>query len=183
MTSQIDFYIDENETIYVSDKAILTITPGNKGSLLSGFQYIGELIGQSTCFVNKVRFHVSGWIDPDGSDLNDTRMFMLAGVVPYQNFTTSNAPGKLEDYQELKGFPLKGCYGYSSSPKPRDSAVPSDNWQQVNNYFTWSRTYKPRTALLLSRLQEFCFTVYNESASASDIKALSSIEIQFKRGD
>lgn len=183
MTVNIDYYIDDNETIYVSDRETLSLTPGNKGSIFCGIDDIDDLSGQSTVFLNKVRFHVSGWIDPDGSDLNNTFLFMLAGVIPQGSYGTSTAPGKLEDYQELKGFPLKGCYGYASTLKPRDVTVPEENWQQVNNFVSWSRTYRPRKALLLSRLQELCFTVYNASSSGSDVSVWATIEVQFKRGD
>lgn len=183
MTVNIQTYVDDNETIYVSDRETITLTGGNKASLFVGLDDIDELPAQSTVFVNKIRFHVSGWIDPDGSDFNDTILFMLGGIVPQGAFTTSNAPGELQDYQEIKGFPLKGCYGYASTLKPRDNVMTEENWQQVNNFVSWSRTYRPRKALLLSRLQEICFTVYSSSAGNSDCKLWADMEVQLKRGD
>ena len=183
MSVNIKAYVDDNETIYVSDWSVLILNPGIKGSMFTGLDQIDELPGQSTVFVNKIRFHACGWIDPDGSDLNNTTAYMLAGVVPEGEFSSSNAPGELDDYQTIKGFPLKNCFGYASTLKPRDAQVTEENWQQVNNYFSWTRTYSPRKALLLSRLQEICFTVFNADSTGSDLRAWVNVEMQLKRGD
>jgi hypothetical protein len=59
----------------------------------------------------------------------------------------------------------------------------SSEWQGYNSNFSYTKTYKPRKALLLSRMQAVCFTVKNDFVTGSDFNVLLSIEIQMKRGD
>lgn len=180
-------YVDENETIYYMDKTVgVGLSGGNTVSLFFDINQhpLDELItGQSTVFVNSVKFKCSGFIDPDGIDLNRTVGKIVCGVVPFDLFNISNAPHDLEDYQELKGWPLKGCYGYTSLMRPRDTEVSESNWQGLGSTFSWQKTYKPRNSLLISRMQSICFTLQNDVSNGSDINYCLSMEVQCKRGD
>lgn len=179
-------YVDDNETIYWEDGDLATIPGGQKYSMFfsPNSAPLDNLIpGQSTVFVNSLTFKASGYIDPDGSDLNRTVFKMLCGIVPFDTFMSTNGPEDLEDYQELKGWPLKGCFQYSNLLRPRDVDQTEGAWMGYNSNFSLTKTYKPRKALLLSRLQSVCFTMKNDITNGSDCQLHMSIAAQLKRGD
>ncbi len=182
-----DIYIDDNETIYVYDTVRGDgLSGGSKVSLLTGLGDYPELSGQSTLFLNHVRFKATGFIDPDGTDFDETQAFCLGGIVPSDKFTIATAPNTLQEYQDLKGFPLKGCFGNSAMMRPRSVAQSGQDekyWQGVGSTFSFTRTYSPRKALILSRMQSICFTLTNQRSTGSDINYFLSAELQFKRGD
>lgn len=182
MSYEIKKYIDENETIYVMARnSGNNLSNGSKSAIVIGLNDLGnELSGQSTVFVNKIRFAASGFIDPDGTDFNKSFCHFTCGIVPDNEYVSSNAP-MLEDYQEVKGWPLKGCFGYSSIMMPKSTTV-GTAWQGYGSRFSWTRTYSPRKALVLSRLQQIVFNMKNDS-NGSDINYLQTIELQLKRGD
>ena len=182
MSLNIDYYVDNNETIYVKDRLIGSgLSGGQKAVLLTGISDIPLLSGQSTVFVNHIRFKASGFIDPDGSDFNNSYIEFAGGIVPADDFISSNGPVPLDDFQDVKGWPLKNCYGYSSLMRPRDSGV-GTGWQGYNSNFSVTRSYKPRSSLLVSRIQEISWGIVNYTNS-SDIDYLLTVEMQLKRGD
>lgn len=179
-------YVDENETIYWEDGEIVTLNGNAKYSMFFDINQnpLDNMIqGQSTVFINSVKFKVSGYIDPDATDLNYSILKLTAGVVPFDTFTVSNGPSDLEDFQELKGWPLKGCSDYSSLMRPRDDAVGQTVWQGTGSMTSYTKTYKPRKSLLLSRLQSLVFTVKNDISNGSDLRLFVSMQVQAKRGD
>lgn len=178
-------YVDNNETIYASsDMDASNVAGGGKISLITGLAEFGaDLSGQSTVFVNSIKFKVSGYMDPDDTDFNKTSCFMIGGIIPEGSATTSTGPGRLHDYQDLKGWPLKGCFGYGRLLRPKNVGMTTVNWQGYGSDFSWTKTFKPRKALLLSRLQSICFTVTNDASNGSDVMLLLSLEMQLKRGD
>ena len=182
-----DAYVDENETIYYADK--LRGQGLSANTAVSMFADINQnpldtlISGQSTVFINSIKFKASAFIDPDSTDFNQTAAFMVAGIVPFDLFNIANGPNSLEDYQELKGWPLKGSFGYSAIMRPRDAQMTEDVWQGNASTFSWTKTYKPRKALLLSRMQSICFSLKNDFSNGSDFNYLMSMEIQMKRGD
>ena len=182
MTNNIDYYIDDNETIYVKDRQLSSgLANGSSSSLLTGLAEIPELSGQSTVFVNHIQFKASGFIDPDGTDFNRSFGEIVCGVVPVNEYVASNAPDDLEAYQTIKGFVLKGCHGYTRLMRPHPAGVGTE-WQGYGSDFSWSKSYRPRKALLLSRLQEVCFCFKNYTNS-SDVDILLTMTLQLKRGN
>lgn len=181
-------YIDDNETIYVSDNlAFEHLTVTSQKNLLIGLADLGaELSGQSTVFVNSVRFSFSGNIDPDISSDDYAYPYILCGVVPEGAYSTSSGPQTLDDYQEIKGFPLKGCFGHTNVMRPKvPTSMALDDWQGNYSYHSWTRTYRPKKSLVLSRLQQVIMNVtnYNNPGTLSDISGLMTIDMQLKRGD
>ena len=180
-------YVDDNETIYLLDSIESTgLSGGNQVSLLSSMMTapLDTLIsGQSTVFINSLKFKLTAMMDPDGTDFNRTYFECCAGIVPSGKYVASNAPAQLSDYQEIKGWPLKGCFGNTSWILGRDDDMSSSNWQRVGSTTSWTKTFRPRKALLISRMQEINFTVRNKKSNGSDCNVVLTLEAQFKRGD
>ena len=180
-------YVDDNETIYLLDSIESTgLSGGNQTSLLTSLATapLDTLMpGQSTVFVNRLTFKLSAWLDPDGTDFNETYFECCAGIVPSGQYVASNAPAQLSDYQTIKGWPLKGCYGNTSWLLSRDNDMASSAWQRYGSNVSWQKTFKPRNSLLISRMQEINFTVRNKKSNGSDCKVLLTLEAQLKRGD
>lgn len=182
-------YVDNNETIYYHDSINgVGLASGQSASLFFSINNgpLDNLIpGQSTVFVNSIKFKASGHIDPDDSDFNSASAFMLAGIVPFDMFNISTGPDLLDQYQQIEGWPLKGCFGSSSLMRARDASMSASDWQGVGSTFSWQKTWKPRKALLLNRLQSVCFAIRNgpKPSNGSDFNYFSSIEVQLKRGD
>lgn len=176
-------YVDNNETIYAqADLSTSDISGGFKVSLITGLADFGaDLSGQSTVFVNSLKFKASGWIDPDATDFDKTAAYLIAGIIPEGGASQTTGPSRLADYQDLKGWPLKGCFGYARLLRPKTTQ--GTGWEGYGSDFSWQKTFKPRKALLLSRLQQICFTVRNSFSNGSDIDCLLSVEMQLKRGD
>jgi hypothetical protein len=108
----------------------------------------------------------------------------LAGVVPKGTISSySNGLAQLVDYQAIKGWPLKGCYGYASLGRGSSSVADytnTGNYQKVS----WQKTWKPRKALLLSRLQQITLNASQISNfSGEEATGLLSMDLQLKRGD
>ena len=97
-----DRYIDNNETIYFSESEYNSISAGTSLETKLSLRDIPELSGQSTIFINKIRFQVEG-VCLSGSPGN-SRGHMVCGIGPYG---TSTVFDELEKYQQVKGWPLK----------------------------------------------------------------------------
>ena len=158
MVQQSDFYVDDNETIYASihlPNASINDTTGH--NVTFDMDDLDSLTGQSTVYVNSVKFRADLY-NSDRTEVSDTVVFCLAGIVPSGTVSSySNGLPRLADYQAIKGWPLKGCYGYAYG---RGAFTPAD-YTNTGNYqkVSWQKTWKPRKALLLSRLQTVLFNV------------------------
>lgn len=169
-----DYYIDNNETIYVSQYADYTagIAQGTADDVRISLSDIAALSGQSTWFINKVRFKFKGYSQP--STVGTTGVvhgFHVAGVIP-SSYTTNGKFYHLGEFIDIKGWPLKGCFGH-------------DTWvsdvEPFNNMISVSCTYQPRRALVLNRSQSLVWTFRNTSGKA--VGGILSIDLQAKRGD
>lgn len=185
-----DSYVDDNETIYVSDYIEFdSFGGGNTRNARLGLADIGELSGQSTWFVNSVKFSVKSWISTPGTTDNQPAILrVLCGVAPYDYCDASLNPTKdlntLLSYQEIKGWPMKGCSDFSTYARDNPSTgAPDDSWQGVGSNCTWTKTYRPRDALVLSRMQQIYFVIDNIRSVGANLNGWMSIEAQLKRGD
>ena len=165
-----DYYIDNNETIYIRDSNIFNLGSGTSDQIRIGLPDVTELPGQSTWFINHVRFSFQGEYDPDSAGFGPVALVgFVAGVVP-RNVTTGF--DDLYDYITIKGWPLKGCFGFVAK---------SNEVEPFNNWVSLTRSYRPRKALVLNREQDLCWNVKNEGTK--DLVGYANVELQAKRGD
>ena len=120
MSQQVDYYIDDNETIYASViLAGATASAGTGDNITFSIDDLTELSGQSTVYVNMVKFRFDAY-NENRADVSKSIAYCVAGIVPVGTIPDfNNGLAKLEDYQQIKGWPLKGCYGY-------EGLLPSD---------------------------------------------------------
>lgn len=187
MVQYIDYYIDDNETIYVhvaEDSATVNDVQGF--NITFDMSMLTELSGQSTVFLNHARFSMNGR-NSSADDTANVVLYNVAGIVPEGTITSSSTGfNSLSDYQQVKGWPLKGCYGSSTRGRGRDSTVAADMWQGVGQFVVWTRSYKPRSSLLISRLQVLtlnCGLSPQIGFGSGDWKGTISMDLQLKRGD
>lgn len=167
-----DIYFDNNETIYTSVRTLDgSVGAGASEILTFGLSDLAELPGQSTWFVNKLQFQISGYMNIDGSATGDTSGFWMAAVLPRDQ--AGNTFDSLSDLQDYKAWPLKGCFGWT--------LCQAADINPVNNRFSVTRTYSPRKALVLNREQNLYFIWDN--VSGPDCTVQLAINGQFKRGD
>ena len=164
----VDYYVDDNETIYCSDYAYHASTASGTSDQQSlGLSDLAELPGQSTWFINKVVFAYQG----NCTGASDGRGHFIAGVVRRDLVAGTNFDN-YTDFQDVKGFPMKGSkkfFYYTTDPLSSKNAV--------NYVHTWT----PRKALLLNREQDIVLCIKNHAGS--DLSGILSIIIQAKRGD
>ncbi len=187
MVQYIDYYIDDNETIYVhvaEDSATVNDVQGF--NITFDMSMLSELSGQSTVFLNHARFSMNGRNSSADSTANCV-VYNVAGIVPEGTITGfGNGFSSLEDYQQVKGWPLKGCFGTATRGRGRDSTVDATLWQGVGQSVVWTRSYKPRSSLLLSRLQVLtlnCGLSPQAGFTSGDWKGTISMDLQLKRGN
>lgn len=186
MSANLKSYVDDNETIYVSDYLKVEDLGGSSSrNLTFGLDDIATLPAQSSVFVNKLTFKWSGYIEYTGTaNSQKTAFFCLAGIVP-RDYIVDDESGviDLDSYQEIKGWPLKGCYGFTgiSRPEPSSAHLEANTWQGNYSYSSFQKTYRPRKVLLINRLQQITFNVLNLYSTGSDFDGIISIEAQFKR--
>jgi len=163
-----DYYIDDNETIYASDVDYTSTNTGLSDYVTLGLSDLTELPGQSTWFINKIHFQYRGFVQTPNSEGYG---HVLAGVVR-RDITAATAYDNYSDFQDVKGFPLKGTkkyFWYVMDPANFGSVI------------SVSSTWTPRKALLLNREQDIIFTVKNTLGSS--LQGILSIIVQAKRGD
>lgn len=184
MVQQSDYYVDDNETIYASvhlANATAGSSPGH--NITFSLDDLTELSGQSTVFVNSIKFKVDMY-NNSRDDVSDSVIFCLGGIVPEGTIASFNSGlARLEDYQAIKGWPLKGCFGYASLGRGSSNVA---NYTNVGMYqkVSWQKTYKPRKALLLSRLQVITLNASMvQNFSGEEATGLLSMDLQLKRGD
>ena len=184
MSQQIDYYIDDNETIYASViLAGATASAGTGDNITFSIDDLTELSGQSTVYVNMVKFRFDAY-NENRADVSKSIAYCVAGIVPVGTIPDfNNGLAKLEDYQQIKGWPLKGCYGYATMGRGSSSAA---GYQNTGNYqkVSFQKTYRPRKALLISRLQMITFNAsLVPNFSGENAEGYLSMELQLKRGE
>lgn len=171
MANNLDYYYDVNETVYASSSiGAATITSGGTYQLDLGLQDLTDLSGQSTIFVNKVRFKVMGTaLNGTGTGQGYSYGDMVCGIIPSDLLNTDF--DLLSMYQDYKAWPLK--MGKDFYYQRTDGFM--------NSGFRMSYTYSPRKALLLNREQSLVLCLTDRFGE--NIQFNASITAQFKRGD
>lgn len=162
-----DVYIDDNETIYASDYTLHVTASGTSDQTAIGLSDLVELPGTSKWFINKVVFAYQG----NCTGASDGRGHILGGVVRRDLVAGTNFDN-YTDYQDIKGFPLKGSkkfFWYTTDPL------------STMNGIKYVHTWTPRKALLLNREQDIVCCIKNHAGS--DLTGVLSIVVQAKRGD
>lgn len=184
MVQQVDYYIDDNETIYATVAlAGATASVGTGDNITFSIDDLTELSGQSTVYVNMVKFRFDAY-NSNRADVSESMVYCVGGIVPDGTISDyNNGLPRLTDYQQIKGWPLKGCFGYASIGRGSSAAA---GYQNTGNYqkVSFQKTYRPRKALLISRLQVITFNVsLISNFSGENADGLLSMELQLKRGD
>ena len=171
MATNLDYYYDVNETIYASSSiGAATTLAGSTYQLDLGLQDLTDLSGQSSVFVNKVRFKVIGTaLNGTGTGADYSYGHMVCGVIPSDLLNTDFDIFSM--FQDYKAWPLK--MGKDFYYQRTDGFM--------NNGFRMSYTFRPRKALLLNREQSLVLALTN--VFGNNIEHNSSITAQFKRGD
>ncbi|HHZ81679.1 MAG TPA: hypothetical protein EYN64_03000 [Flavobacteriales bacterium] len=165
-------YIDNNETVYTQVRTVEgNLAQGSTAEVTFGLSDVGELPGQSNWFVNKLVFMAKGCIDLDGSDVGLSEGQTVAGVVP-RDIVASYDWDSLNDFQDFKAWPLKGTIAYTFMQGSQNPA---------RNAFSVTKTYSPRSALVLNREQNIVWSYKN--VLGLDVLVQLCIYGQFKRGN
>ncbi len=165
----VDYYVDNNETIYASEQEYNAILPGASLETKIGLQDLTDLTGQSTVFVNKIRFEFEGVCLDEG--LNYSWGHFVCGIAPEGYSTTLSF---FDRYQALKGWPFKMAKKYYH--------VANGNFASGSrNKIRMVHTFTPRDALLVNREQEIVLCTTNRFGA--NIAGLNSVVLQLKRGD
>jgi len=177
-----NYYVDENKTIYAytSDEQ-LGVAQGSSANLTLGLDDLTDLSGQSTIIINRIHFQVTGFVDTTVNPNSLCGFLALGGIAPAGYVTASGAVsnlGNVSDYQEVKGWPLKGVQKYAYARQ--DALAPVQ--QGVITKASFSKTWTPsrKNALALNRGQEI---VLNARSAYEEWDYLLSIIIEARRGE
>lgn len=169
----VDYYYDNNETIYASSEDYNASIPvGNSAETKICLGDLTALSGQSTVFVNWIRFEFKGTLISDPNPIADAFGWMVAGVAPSGHAVALSYYNR---YQAIKGWPFKNSKRFFSIYRQTTS---TDAGTQIRMVYTFS----PRKALKLNRGQDICLATTVGGGTAG-IQGLNSIVVQYKRGD
>lgn len=169
-----DYYTDNNKTIYASEDDYSALIPiGNSLETKLSLQDLTDLSGQSTVFVNWIRFEFKGTVATVATPAASAHGWMVAGIAPNGYATALSYYNR---YQSIKGWPLKNSKRFFSCFRQTSSA---DAGTQIRMVYT----FRPRKALKLNREQDIVLVTTNSGTSINDIQGLNSIVVQYKRGD
>lgn len=164
------YYVDNNKQIYATVRSFSPSTvagASTKNSLK--IADLADLSGQSTVFVNWLRFEYQGTAANGG--VGESYGHMIAGIVP-RAFTGSSFEW-YTDFQNFKGWPLKNSVRFYHAY--------TGNTANSGNRIRIVFTYRPKKALLINREQAIVFQVHNEYGQ--EITGLLSLVAQLKRGN
>lgn len=163
-----EIYIDNlYKQLYATDfSSVSGISAASSNQMTTGLSDFGELPGQSTWYIRSIRFKVQGYQDEAGP-APDTRFRLLGGIMQRD---ISDVMAEVDDYQDINGWPLKDVQA---------DMLLLNNPQ--HNWFSYTKTWKPREHLTLNREQDIIWTVKN--VSGNDLTLLMSLYIHAERGD
>ena len=166
------WYIDDNKTIYYSDRNYITNMSLGSDQMTAGLADITSIPGQSTWIINRIRFGLYLNMDYDGSVSMPAYGSMLLGIVDRGNTQIFDY---FDDYQDIRGWPLKGTHRtwYIQS-------IDSPELAPLNKAVI-SGTYSPRKTLVLNRMQDIMVNVDN--VGSTDVEGSYWISIEARRGD
>lgn len=175
----VSYYVDENKTIYahVSDKET-SVVAGDSANVTLGLADLLDLTGQSTIIVNRIHFGVICFVNSAVPIYQTATAFVLGGIVPvgYPSPTggASNV-ANFGDYQEIKGWPLKGV-SKTLSAMPSGQTY-ANSIERTSYHKTWTPSRK--NALALNRGQEI---VLNVQTNHETLNYVLSINLEARRG-
>jgi len=146
------FYIDDSGLLYAENSALASTAVNTTDRCRLNLNDAPALSTMSTWLINSIRFSYQGYIDPSGPAVNSGTASVIAGISPED--MASPYPKDLDDFQEIKGWPLKN--GYRNFYR--------ENTPQKNS-ISWTHTWKPSRGnhLALNRLQDILLTFSSES--------------------
>lgn len=175
-------YVDENKTIYAYNSSrVPGVSSGSSANLTLGLDDLTDLSGQSTIIINRIHFLVTGFVDSTVAPGTVSAFFALAGVAPAGYVSPSpgiSNLGNVSDYQEVKGWPLKGAHKYGvarqqGATNPEQGAIVKASFSK-----TWTPSRK--NSLALNRGQEI---VLNARSAYSEWDYFLSIILEARRGE
>jgi hypothetical protein len=150
-TIMVSVYVDENKTIYAYQSLKQTNIPtGSSANVTLGLADMTDLSGQSTIIINKIHFGVTAFLDSATPADQMGSCLVLGGITPEGYISPSGGVSNLanlSDYQEIKGWPLKGVSKFLAS-------MPTNVVDQnglVRSSFTKSFTTTRGNSLALNR--------------------------------
>ncbi|AXH78486.1 MAG: hypothetical protein [Circular genetic element sp.] len=168
-----DYYVDNNGRIQVCvDQLDTSVSVGGYHRIHLALSNLTDLTGQSTVFVNKLKFSMNT-ISPSGGSTDYFVGHILAGIIPLDmagsNFDT------LVDYKNVKGWPIPMSKQYiiNSSGHPGASDVPFVG--------RLSQTYTPKSTLLINREQAIQLSFKNDYGDNQQVNL--SIQASLARGE
>lgn len=166
-----DIWFGTNDVIYSSNRGIQSSLSASASHKLDfGLSDMAELPGQSTIYVNKLKFVVRILIeDPSAASWQEGKF--CAGIVPRD--AVGAGYEQLADFQDYMAWPLKGCVGFNFTPPFNQSTG-----QQMSSF---TMTYSPRDSLLINREQNIILTYRN--TTGPDVTCFLSCVGQFKRAN
>lgn len=177
-----EYYVDENKTIYayVSDRET-GVAQGSSANVTLGLDDLIDLSGQSTIIINRVHFSVTGFVDSTVTPNSVSAFFACAGVAPAGYISPTGGVsnlGNVSDYQEVKGWPLKGAHRYGVAKQ--DPLAPVEQSILTKASFTKTWTPSKKNALALNRGQEL---VLNARSAYNEWDYFLSIVLEARRGE
>ncbi len=172
-------YIDNNDKIYYSDRSQFSNLQSGSNQLTASLDDVAKIPGQSTWIVNKITFGANLYFDFDGVNFDGMAYgSALLGIIPNDDVGTYDT---LEDYQDVRGWPLLGTSKMWSISKMVDAVG-----DLIPNLYPLSRTslsgtYTPKSALALNRMQKIVFNLDN--VTTLDVYGTMWIFISARRGE
>jgi len=177
-----EMYVDENKTIYAYDsKRQLGVASGSSANITLGLDDLTDLSGQSTIIINRIHFLVTAFIDSTVIPSTVSAFFALGGIAPAGFVSASGGVsnlGNVSDYQEVKGWPLKGVQKYGVARQ--DALAPVEQGLITKSSFSKTWTPSRKNALALNRGQEI---VLNVRSAYSEWDYFLSIILEARRGE
>tara|TARA_Y100000401_G_C8298309_1_gene212613 strand:- start:158 stop:682 length:525 start_codon:yes stop_codon:yes gene_type:complete len=172
-----DYYVDNNSTIYASAREQIGDTQsglptGNAMHVSLGLSDLTDLSGQSSIYVNKITFQLTGF-QPNGGTTDYMLGHFLCGIIPTDKLGTEFSD--YDHFQDIKGWPLKASKKFFGNTSGHNNA--SDTPQNLRTSFT----YSPRSSLLINREQSIIMTVRNDYGD--ELYGVMSIDLVGRRGD
>lgn len=174
-----NWYVDNNETIYAYE-SLSTASLGVSNSVYTtlGLADLTDLSGQSTWLINRIRFYVKVFSDNAGSAQQETTYgFALGGIAP----VGTTGLDRVSDYQEVKGWPLKGVDHYLFTQVCAAVDDPSNASTKTMQSFSKTWTPSRRNHLALNRGQEVVWNFRHISGNPIQ-SVFQSVFIEARRG-
>ena len=163
-----DFYIDDSGLIFAESNASHLTGPAGSDAIDLSISDAPALSTMSTWLINRIKFQVSSLLTSVAVPGTFAELDILGGVM---QSGVSGLITDFEDYQDIKGWPIKGAKGYM---------LAFDNPQQM--YRSWSYTWTPSRGnhLALNRLQDINLAI-KDSGNGTWTSHLR-IVVEAKRG-